>query len=133
MCLELTNITIEFIYPPFIRCGTGALVAACPFTEYTCSIAVLLHDFGQDNVAFIIRFLPYDREIFIDAVCHSRNILPIFFISTHMGMPGMLPGHQRSTGRCTNRTTGISLGKQHTFLRHTVYVRRLNIFLSVTP
>ena len=133
MCLKLTYITVKFIYTPFIRCGAGTFIAARPFTENSCNIAVLLHDFGQNNVVFIIRFLSYDREIFIDAVCHGRNIFPIFFITTHMSMPSVLPGHQRSTGRCTNRTTGISLGKQHTFLRHTVEVGRLDIFLPVTP
>ena len=133
MSLKLTYITIEFINTPFIRCGTRAFITTCPLAEDSCCITVLLHDFRENDMIFIVWFLTDNGEFVINPIFHGWNSLPILFISTHMSVSRMLPRHQRSTGRGAHRTTGIGLSKQHTFGCHTIYIRRFNVFLSVAP
>ena len=132
MSLELAYITIEFINTPFIRRGTRTFITTCPLAEDSRSITVLLHDFRENDMIFIVWFLTGNGEFVINSIFYGGYSLPVFLISTHMGVSRVLPRHQRSTGRGAHRTTGIGLSKQHAFGCHTVYVRRFNVFLSVT-
>ena len=59
MSLKLTDITVVFVYPPFVGSGTGAFVTSGPFAEHTCGIAVIFHYLRQDYVVGIIRVLPH--------------------------------------------------------------------------
>ena len=79
----------------------------------------------------IIWFLTYDCIFIVVAILHGRNILPIFLISTHVCMSGMLTCHYRCTRRRTHRATSIGLRKAHSLLSHTVNIRCIDIFLAI--
>ena len=131
MRLILAYITIILIDTSLVWCRNRTFVTSCPLTKHTSGISVILHDFRQDNVRCIIRMLTYSTEFFVHPHLNHRYIAPIFLVSTYLGMARMLSCHERCSGRCTYRTSGIGLRKSHTFACHTIQVRCIDILLTI--
>ena len=115
--------------------GIGILhvvISSCPLAKHTSVVASFLHQFGDNLMVHQVGFLTNDAIVGIAA----KSILlqcpvPILPVAAHMGVPGMLPGHERSTRRRTDRTSGIGLSEAHTFLCHTVKIRSLYQLLAI--
>ena len=127
--LELAYIAIIFIYTSRVRCRDRALIAASPLTEHTSNVAIVLHDFGQNDMRRIIRLLARLRVVLVVAI-HNATA-PILVVATHLGVARVLASHERSTRRSTHGATGIGLGEAHTLTRHTVEVGGVDILLPV--
>ena len=117
MCLTLAVITEKLIKPHICRNRGRAGIAQSPFTKNPGRITCRFHQFSQSISIFSHRLLSFRFDLFIAA---------------NLRMTGMQSRHQGTTGRGTDRTTGIMLGKQHTFLCHPVDIRSLDLLLSVT-
>ena len=132
MSLKLTYKTIKLINTPFVGSRNRTFISSCPFTEHTGSITVILHYLGNDYVFGVIRMLSHHWIFFVITIHHDGSVTPILFISTHFTVTGMLSCHKRSTGRCTDRTSWISLSKAHTLFGHIINIRSTDIWLTVT-
>ena len=95
VCLELADVAVELIDAALVGRGGRALVAAGPFAEHARGVALLLEDFGNDDVVHVVRLLPHHGVVGVAAVHHGAGVAPIFLIAAHVGVAGVLPGHER--------------------------------------
>ena len=131
MSLKLADIAIEFVHATLVGSRNRTLISASPFPEYTGSVSFVLHDFGQNLMLRVVRFLSYDRILLVVAIFYHWHTSPVFLVSTHMCMSRMLTRHDGSSRRSRDGRTGISLGESHSLLCHPVYIRRVDIRLTV--
>ena len=131
MCLELANVTIEFINSTFVWCRRRTFVSACPLTENTCIITFIFEHFWKNLMLWIVRFLTNDRKVFVYSIFYHWHVSPILFVASYVGMSAMLACHDCSTGRSRNRRTSICLRKAHTLFSHLVDVRSMDIWLAI--
>ena len=100
MCLKLTDVSIEFIHAPFVGSRGRTFISACPLAENARSVTFVLEHLWQNLVLWVVRFLSYDRILFVFSVFYHWNTSPVFLVSSYMGMPGMLTSHDRGSGWC---------------------------------
>ena len=84
MSLKLTDVTVVFIYSPFVGSRTRAFISSRPFAEHTRGIAIVFHYFRQDYMVGIIRMLSYYRIFLVLPIQHDRYIFPVFFVASHL-------------------------------------------------
>ena len=93
--LELADVAIELIDAALVGRGGRTLVAARPLAEHARSVALLLEDFGNDDVVHVVRLLSHHGVVGVAAVHHGAGVAPIFFIAANVGVACVLPGHER--------------------------------------
>ena len=84
--LELADETVVFVDAAFVGRRFRALVAAGPLAEHTRGVAVLLHDFGQDDVVRVIGFLADEIIVLADAVLDHGTVPPVFLVTADVCM-----------------------------------------------
>ena len=132
MCLELTDITIEFIDTTLIRSWCRTFVTSSPLTKHTRAITLSFHYLRQNDVLWIVRMLTNNAEISVFTIINRFTLCPIFLVSTHFRMTWMLSCHKAGTRWSTHWSTSIRLCEAHTLLCHSVNIRCKDVLLPVT-
>ena len=128
--LKLAHIAEVFVHAALVGSGGRALVAACPFAEHAGGIAILLHDFRQDDVLRVVGFLSRYGIFLVLPVPHFAA--PVLLVTSHVAVSAVLAGHQTGARRSTYGASGVCLGKAHAFVGHLVDAGSLDERLSVT-
>ena len=127
--LKLAHVTEVFVHAALVGSGGRAFVAARPFAEHAGGIAVLLHDFRQDDVLRVVGFLSRHGIFLVLSVPHLAA--PVFLVASHVAVSAVLAGHQAGARRSTHGTSGVGLGEAHAFAGHLVDAGSLDERLSV--
>ena len=97
MCLELTDVAVEFIYATLVRSRGRTFVSACPLAEDSGAITLVLQHLRKNLMLRVVRFLTYNRKVLIYSILHHRHVSPVFLVPSYVGMTGMLTRHDGST------------------------------------
>ena len=131
MGLKLADETVIFVNAALVGGGGGTFIAAGPFSEHACGIAVVFHDLGKNDVLRSVRFLAYNGIILVHSVIDHGRFVPVFLVAAHVGVAGMLSCHKCCAGRGAYRTAGIGLRETHAFGCHVVQMGGTDVLLSV--
>ena len=99
MCLELADEAVEFIYATLVGSRGRTFVSACPFSEDTGAVALVLEHFRKNLMLRVVRFLPHHRKVLVYSILYHRHVSPVFLVASYVGVAGMLTGHDGSTRR----------------------------------
>ena len=131
MSLELADVAIEFIYATLVWSRSRTLVASCPLTKHSCTIAFVFEHLWQYLVLWVVRFLTNYRILFVFSILHHWHSAPIFFVASNVGMSSMLACHNGSSRWCRNWRTCVCLSEAHTLACHLVDIWCVNIRLTI--
>ena len=129
MCLKLTDVAIELVDATFVGRRRTSLIATCPLSEKPRGVSVVAHDFWQDDMGSVVRFLTNDGIVVTLAVADLPQ--PMLAVASHEGMTGVLTRHQRSPRRSGDRTAGIGRREAHSLGSKAVDVGCTDVSLSV--
>ena len=129
MCLKLTDVAIELVDATLVGCRCAPLIATSPLSEKSCGVSVVAHDFWQDDMGGVVRFLANDGIVVTLAVGDLPQ--PMLAVSSHEGMTGVLARHQRSPRRSRDRTACIGRREAHSLSSQAVDVGSADVLLSV--
>ena len=127
--LKLAHVAEVFVHAPFVGSRGRTLVAAGPFTEHAGGIAVLLHDFRQDDMLRVIRLLSGHGILLVLSVPHLAQ--PVLLVASHVSVSAVLSGHDGGARRGTDGASGVCLRKSHALLCHLVDAGCLDERLTV--
>ena len=129
MCLKLTDVAIELVDATLVGCRRTTLIATSPLSEKPRGVSVVAHDFWQDDMGGVVRFLANDGIVVTLAVGDLPQ--PMLAVSSHEGMTGVLARHQRCPRRSRDRTAGIGRREAHSLSSQAVDVGSTDVFLSI--
>ena len=127
--LKLAHVAEVFVHAPLVGSRGRTLVAAGPFAEHPGGIAVLLHDFRQDDMLWVIRLLSGHGILLVLSVPHLAE--PVFLVASHVSVSAVLSGHDGGARRGTDGASGVCLRKSHALLCHLVDAGCLDERLAV--
>ena len=118
--VALTVESVETVEALVERIAGGARFAQAPLAEGAGRVADFLQDLGDGDVVFA------KGELAAVAVPGSD-----LEVVADVGVTAVTTGHERAARRGADWRTGVMLGEAHTFRRHLVEMRRLDLLLTV--
>ena len=130
MSFELTDVAIELIDTTLLRRRNTAFIASCPLAELGCGVAVLLHDFGEDDMSRIKGMLTHNGKVLVPIIEDLART--VFLVATNLAMACVLTRHEGSTRGGRDGTASIGLHELHALRSQAVDVGRGDVLLSIT-
>ena len=95
--LELADVAVEFIYATLVGSRGRTFVSACPFSEDTGAVTLVLQHLRKNLMLRVVRFLTHNGKVLIYSILYHWHVSPVFIVASYVGMTGMLTRHDGST------------------------------------
>ena len=92
MRLKLTHEAVIFVDATLVGSRDRAFVASSPLAKHTRSVAIVLHDFRENDMGGIVRLLSCLYGVLIVAIHHATDA--VLLIATHPSMSSVLTCHK---------------------------------------